>query len=176
MNSAQLILKICLPEDWQLLQNFARQAFVAAFGAQNTPDNMQAYLEKSFSDQQVQNELGDPESAFWMAWYDGQLVGYLKVNFGAAQNERLDWPAMEIERIYVETSFQGLGVAQALLAKARELAKAAGVAIIWLGVWEHNPKAIRFYEKNGFEKFGEHRFFLGNDEQTDWLMKTNLEN
>lgn len=43
-----------------------------------------------------------------------------------------------------------------------------------LGVWEHNHRALRFYEKNGFIAFGTHIFQLGNDQQTDILMKKSV--
>lgn len=175
MNPARLVLKICPPEDWAILQQLALQTFVDTFAEHNAPEPFQAYVDTAFSDRQVQSELANPESAFWMAWYGDQPVGYLKVNFGAAQTEHLGRPAMEIQRIYVVQDFQGTGVAQALLAKARELAAAAGVSMIWLGVWERNPKAVRFYQKNGFRKFGEHRFLMGEEEQTDWLMKIDIE-
>ena len=99
------------------------------------------------------------------------VVGYFKLNWGDAQKDIHDENAVEIERIYVLKEFQRKRIGQQMLAKTIELAKDKGAEYIWLGVWEKNIKAIRFYEKHGFEKFGEHVFMLGNDKQTDHLMK-----
>lgn len=174
MQSDRLQLVQAEPADWQVLQQLARDTFVAAFAAHNTPENLRAYVAKAFNDAQVQAELARTDSEFWLARYDGQLAGYLKINFGDAQNEPMDRPALEIERIYVTEAFQGTGIAQALLVKARERARATGARRIWLGVWERNPKAVRFYQKNGFRQFGEHHFVLGDETQTDWLMAQDL--
>ncbi len=79
--------------------------------------------------------------------------------------------ALEIERIYVLQEFHGQRVGQVLYEKAIELAQERGLDYIWLGVWEKNARALRFYEKNGFEPFDRHIFKLGDDEQTDIMVK-----
>ena len=81
---------------------------------------------------------------------------------------------MEIERIYATRAFQGRGIGKRLMATALEAAQEAGVNWVWLGVWEHNQKAIAFYERQGFEPFGRHSFRLGDDEQTDVMMKKKI--
>jgi hypothetical protein len=112
-------------------------------------------------------ELTDQNSEFYFAELDGKIIGYLKVNVGQSQTEIKDKNALEIERIYVLKEFHGKRVGQILYDKAIQLAKEKSVEYVWLGVWEQNPRAIRFYEKNGFEAFDKHIFKLGNDEQTD---------
>ena len=82
--------------------------------------------------------------------------------------------ALEIERIYVNSEFQGRKIGQLLLSKAISLANEQHLKQIWLGVWEYNPKAIKFYERNGFQEFDKHIFKLGDDEQTDILMRLTL--
>jgi hypothetical protein len=105
---------------------------------------------------------------------DGKTIGYLKVNVGESQTEIKDKNTLEIERIYVLKEFHGKKVGQILYDKAIELAKDKNIENVWLGVWEENPRAIRFYEKNGFVAFDKHIFKLGNDEQTDIMMKLKL--
>jgi ribosomal protein S18 acetylase RimI-like enzyme len=105
---------------------------------------------------------------------DQKEIGYLKVNEGAAQTELKNLQALEIERIYVKKEFQDKKVGQLLFEKALELAKLQGAPYIWLGVWEKNLKAIRFYKRNGFVEFDKHIFKVGTDEQTDLLMKIDL--
>jgi len=157
------------------LQEIGRSTFFEAFSEVNTEQNMGNYLENSFSEQKLENELNNSDSQFYFALVNGNVVGYLKINFGEAQNEKMD-NALEIERIYVLKTFHGKGVAQSLYQKAIDIAYEIRVENIWLGVWEQNYRALRFYEKNGFTTFGKHSFWLGNDEQTDLLMKKELTN
>lgn len=160
--------------DIQTLQELSRQTYFETFAADNTPENMQSYLEASFNEKKLTTEINNPHSAFYFAKIDNKAIGYLKLNFGPAQTELRDTKAIEIERIYVLKDFHGQKVGQVLFDKALEIAREREAEYIWLGVWEKNPKAIRFYEKNGFVPFGSHIFRLGDDEQTDIMMKYTL--
>ena len=132
---------------------------------------MKDYLEKSFSDEKITDELNNKESEFYLAVLDNSVIGYLKLNFGQAQTELWHSNAVEVERIYVLKEFQGRKAGQLLFEKALTIAKEKGAAYVWLGVWEENEKAIQFYRKNGFTEFSRHIFVLGDDRQTDIMMK-----
>ena len=159
------------PDEIDQLQQIGRQTFFETFAADNTAENMKKYLEEGFSLEKLRSELDDPGARFYFARIGSTLAGYLKLNFGQSQTELKDDNALEIERIYVLKAFQGKHVGQCLYEKAIAVAKAANAAYVWLGVWEQNTKAIRFYEKNGFVAFDKHIFRLGADEQTDIMMK-----
>jgi ribosomal protein S18 acetylase RimI-like enzyme len=105
---------------------------------------------------------------------DEKVIGYLKLNMGISQTELKDNDALEIERIYVLKAFQGKKVGQLLFDKAITIAKELQVAYVWLGVWEENKRAIQFYTKNGFVEFDQHVFVLGDEPQTDIMMKLQL--
>jgi ribosomal protein S18 acetylase RimI-like enzyme len=156
------------------LQLISRETFYETFAAMNTPENMAHYLENNLSLESLSNELNDSNSAFYFARIEGAIAGYLKLNFGGAQKELQDPNAVEIERIYVRSAYQGRAVGQALYDLVLEVAKDRSAQYVWLGVWEENARAIRFYEKNGFVPFGTHIFKLGDDPQTDILMKRSL--
>ncbi len=158
----------------ELLQLISRETFYDSFASMNTPENMAQYLEEGFSVEKLTRELNDPNSAFYFAHLEDEVVGYLKLNFGGAQTELQDPNAVEIERIYVRRAFQGRSVGQALYDHALALARSRQARFVWLGVWEKNDRAIRFYERNGFVPFGTHVFMLGDDAQTDMLMKRSL--
>lgn len=113
-------------------------------------------------------------SQFYFASLSNNILGYLKVNFGTAQTELEDVNALEIERIYVLKEFHGKQIGQLLYQKAIEIAKERDLNYVWLGVWENNQRAIRFYLKNGFVEFNRHLFKLGDEEQIDIMMKLNL--
>lgn len=156
------------------VQQIGRQTFFETFSSANTEADMAKYLAEKFSEDQLTKELCDGNSEFYLAILKDEVVGYLKVNFSASQTEIKDENALEIERIYVLKVFHGKAVGQKLYQKALEIARQRNLKYIWLGVWEENPRAIRFYEKNGFTVFDKHIFRLGEDEQTDLLMKLQL--
>jgi len=156
------------------LQQIGRETFYETFAASNTKENVKKYLEEGFSTEKLTGELNDPGSEFYFAILDGEVIGYLKVNSDGSQTELNDKQALEIERIYVLQQYHGQKVGQLLYEKAMQLAIEKEAAYVWLGVWEENPRAIRFYQKNGFVEFDKHIFKLGADEQTDIMMKKSL--
>lgn len=160
--------------DIEQLQIIGRQTFLETFADGNTEENMQKYLEEGFTVNKLTSELTNPNSEFYFALFDNKVIGYLKINFGQAQTELKDQKALEIERIYVLKEFHGKKVGQILYDAAFDIAKQASANYLWLGVWEENSRAINFYKKNGFVEFDKHIFKLGNDEQTDLMMKLQL--
>ena len=161
--------------DIEQLQIIGRQTFFETFADGNTEENMQKYLEEGFTVDKLTLELTNPNSEFYFALFDNKVIGYLKINFGQAQTELKDQKALEIERIYVLKEFHGKKVGQILYDTAFNIAKQASADYLWLGVWEENPRAINFYKKNGFVEFDKHIFKLGTDEQTDIMMKLQLD-
>ena len=161
-------------QDVKKLKEIGKLTFAETFSSENSEGNMKEYLENGFSTEKLTAELTDPNADFYFAQVDGKIIGYLKVNVGQSQTEIKDKNGLEIERIYVLKEFHGKKVGQSLYDKAIELAKEKNVEYVWLGVWEQNLRAIRFYEKNGFVAFDKHIFKLGDDEQTDIMMKLNL--
>lgn len=153
-----------------------KKTFFETFAEKNTKENMQKYLEEGFTFEKLTSELLSPNSKFYFASFENKVIGYLKLNFGQSQTELKDDKALEIERIYVLNEYHGKKVGQILYDKAIEIAKHKKADYIWLGVWEENPRAINFYKKNGFEEFDKHIFKLGEDEQTDIMMKLKLTN
>lgn len=160
--------------DMGLLQKIGRETFFETFSSSNTEENMKKYLNEGFSVKKLMGELNNENSEFYFAIFDNKMVGYLKINFGASQTELKDRNTLEIERVYVLREFHGKKAGQALCEKAIEIATVKNVGYVWLGVWEQNPRAISFYKKNGFAEFDRHIFKLGDDEQTDIMMKRKL--
>jgi ribosomal protein S18 acetylase RimI-like enzyme len=160
--------------DLELLQKIGRQTFSETFAASNSLENMTKYLAEGFSSEKLLGELTNINAAFYIAKNEMEVVGYLKLNFGQSQTELKDSKALEIERIYVLQEFQGKNIGQLLYEKAIQVATEKNAEYVWLGVWEENNKAINFYKKNGFVAFDKHIFKLGDDEQTDIMMKLTL--
>jgi ribosomal protein S18 acetylase RimI-like enzyme len=162
-------------DNYKTLQLIGQETFYETFASDNSEEDMQKYLSESFSDNKVKEELSNKDSLFFIAWEDNDPIGYLKVNVGNAQTELQDPLALEIERIYVKATHHGKRIGQLLYDQAIEIAQQTNKKSIWLGVWEKNPKAIRFYEKNGFVAFDKHIFKMGADEQTDIMMRKTLQ-
>jgi ribosomal protein S18 acetylase RimI-like enzyme len=160
--------------DLEALQSISTQTFRETFQEVNTEEDMQIYLDGAFNYDKLKEEINNDHSAFYFATDTMNVLGYLKINFGQAQTEKKDNNAVEIERIYVLKAYQGKQVGQLLFKHALQVARERNVHYLWLGVWEENTKAINFYKKNGLVPFDKHIFRLGNDEQTDIMMKLTL--
>ncbi|WP_114820155.1 GNAT family N-acetyltransferase [Chryseobacterium sp. KLBC 52] len=172
---SSIIINTSSEKDLEILQNIGIQTFTETFAEDNTEEAMKKYLEESFNTEKIKSELNNPGSFFYIAWEEDNPVGYLKVNAGKAQTELQDESSLEIERIYVKKSHHGKKVGQLLYNQSLETAKQLGKSYLWLGVWERNLRALQFYKKNGFVEFDKHIFRLGEEEQTDLMMKKILD-
>lgn len=161
-------------EDVAVLSLLSEKTFRETFEKENTPEDMENYVAKAFNREEILKELSNKDSFFFLYSEDGEALGYSKLNLAPAQTESGFENSLELQRIYVLSKAKGKGIGTALLNHALDFAKVMGVDYAWLGVWEHNQKAIKFYKKMGFEKFSEHIFLLGQDEQTDYLYRIDV--
>jgi len=169
-----LAFKKCVVQDLDMLTEISRTTFIDAFEKDNKPLDFNNYMDAAFSKETIKAELLNPNSSFYFTYLNQELAGYFKLNKAEAQNEILDQSSIELERIYVLNKFQGLGIGKRMLNEIIAISKVKQLHYLWLGVWELNANAIRFYERHGFKKFGKHPYYIGKDKQTDWLMKLQL--
>lgn len=166
-------VRTCNQQDIDTLVSLAIKTFRDTFDEFNTPGNMLLYINKTFTRKNIEQEMKEPGTVFFLAFDSRRAAGYAKIRT-SEKPAALDTPAIEIERLYAHREYLGKRVGHMLMQTCLAFAKKKGYETLWLGVWEKNSRAISFYEKNGFEKFGQHTFMLGNDAQTDWLMKKEL--
>ena len=169
-----LTFKQCTIHDLDALISISRDTFIEAFEKDNNPDDFEKYIAEAFSVDSIKDQLLNPESAFYFAFDNKSLVGYIKLNQGKAQTEEFTDNCIELERIYVDAKSQNKGFGKSLIDHAIKIAKEHNHDYIWLGVWQKNEGAVRFYERYGFEKFGTHPYYIGKDKQIDWLMRLDL--
>ena len=165
-----LTIRTATIADAGLIADMSRQTFYETFSGENTKEDMDKFMNEQFSREKLVAEVGEPGNVFFLV-YDGDLVaGYAKMREGEERPEFGGKTAIEIARIYASAAFIGKGAGSKLMQHCIDKARELGGDIIWLGVWEKNERAILFYNRWGFKKFGTHDFVLGNDVQTDWLM------
>ena len=164
----------CTAADVDTLRDLSIKTYYETFISLSTPEDMDAYLAAAYNRDKLLGELTDKKSLFFFLYADETLAGYLKLNEAPSQSDINDPSSLEIERIYVVSGFQGAGLGRYLMEQALHIAAERGKSYAWLGVWEKNEKALRFYRKNGFRPVGTHSFFMGDDEQTDYIMRREL--
>ena len=167
-------IQLVRPSDTDELLSLSRKTFYDAFEHVNNPEDFEAYTSAAFTRDQLLSEIENPNSAFYFAIIDDKKVGYIKLNYASAQAEFQDESCVEVSRLYVLADQQGKQIGKQLIDFAVSKAIESNLEYIWVGAWEHNYNAIRFYEREGFVKFSTHAFWVGNDKQTDWLMKKEL--
>jgi ribosomal protein S18 acetylase RimI-like enzyme len=168
--------------DAEVISKLSTETFFETYSWYNTPENMLEYTQINFSVEQTKKDFTETNTHFFLACLSNEIIGYVKLRVFVPKEFLLEKPPeelagkrhIEIERIYVQKKYQDKKAGFALIKKCIDFAKEKNFEIIWLGVWEQNLRALNFYSRVGFVKFGTHTFQLGNDAQKDHLMKLNL--
>lgn len=171
----QLELKPVPSDDLDRLRRISIETFTEAFAPVNTQANMNAYVSAAFNSEKLARELSNPDSRFFYCHHNTDVIGYMKLNFAPAQTDLNDPSSLELERIYVLREHQNKKAGMFMIGEAMAFARQNKLSYIWLGVWDQNHHAIRFYERNGFVRVSEHPFMLGDERQTDIIMKLQLD-
>lgn len=172
----QISIRDATLADAEPLTDLAYTTFWDAFAAhpKNAPDDLADYMAKAFNIEQIARELADDKSIFLIAEIGGAMAGYSKLVVDYIEPGVIATRPIELNRMYSQKEYYGQGVGQTLMDVCLDRARKLDRDVMWLGVWEYNPRAQRFYEKNGFRVVGKHVFQLGSDPQTDLLMQKEL--
>lgn len=168
--SPAITTRVAGVDDAALLTELARSSFIDTFESGNTPENMRLYLASAFGESIQRSELSDSRHTVFLAERNGEIVGYAMLRNGPAPECVKDPDAIEIVRLYSVKHHIGAGIGATLMQRCLDEAARLGKSSVWLGVWEHNPRAIAFYRRWDFSDVGAHTFQLGNDRQTDRVM------
>jgi len=169
-----ITIEECSLKDINKLNEIGKKTFYETFIHGTPAEDMEKYLRDNFTYNQLELEIKNKNSRFYKVENDDKIIAYLKLNFSIIPENNGFEEALEIQRIYIDKAYKGKGIGKRLIEKAVEIAKSKDLKYIWLGVWEKNSDAIKFYEKLGFNKYGTHIFKVGEDAQTDNLMKLQL--
>lgn len=174
--SDNLKIRFGAPADTETLARIAWKSFYDAFAdhPKNAPDDLDAYMNEAFAPETIAAELADPEVVYFIAEIAGEIVGYAKLKRNSREACTAGANPIELCRLYSLSEYIGKGIGKALMLHSLDFARAENHDFMWLGVWEYNFRAQKFYEKFGFERCGEHVFQLGKDPQTDWIMQKKI--
>lgn len=168
MDEHKITVRRAIAADAALIADLSRTTFYQAFAKDNTESDMELFMNEQFTKEALMQEVAEENGIFLLAYDGEEAVGYARIR---VENKLKQEAAIEVARIYALDTAIGKGVGKALMETCLHIAKDMQMKAVWLGVWEKNERAIAFYEKWGFVKFGEHKFLLGTDLQTDCLMK-----
>ncbi len=166
----ETIIRRAVADDAAALAALAERTFIDAFGARNRPEDLALHCAASYGEAIQRGEILDDALATFVAEGSGGFSGYLQLAWGTPPPDIVSARPVEIRRFYVDAPWHGRGLAQALMATAVEFAATRDADLLWLGVWEENPRGIAFYRKCGFAVVGSHVFLVGSDPQRDLLM------
>ena len=162
------------PDELGALRDFAEHTFRVAWQHDNEPGHFEAYCRTAFTTEKLLAEMTAPGAEFYFVRRNGKRVAYLKLKLHCTPADWQEGPALQLERIYVAPDEQGTGLGSHLLAFTETRARATGAAWVWLSVWQKAPRSVAFYQKNGYEIFGVETFWIGDDPQSDWLMRKKM--
>lgn len=170
----EIILREGKITDNELIAKLAADTFTESFAAQNTAEDLALYIQQNYTPENLALELTNPDMLYFIALEENEAIGFVKLRTNEDLIELKGKKSIEIQQIYVLQSHHKRKVGAMLMQKSIEIAISLEMEVIWLGVWEHNHKALEFYQKWGFERFGTHNFVLGNDVQNDYLLSKSL--
>lgn len=165
-----MIIRIATPADAATLAAISLRTFVDTFAPHNSASDMDSYTSVAFTEEKQRREIDTEGVVTLLGEEDGDAIAYAQVRRtpGSPHGD------VELARFYVDQPHHGRGIAQMLMDAVEQHANALGGTRLWLGVWEHNRRAIAFYRKRGFVQCGAQPFLLGTDLQTDWVMNRTL--
>ncbi len=164
--------------DAAALAALGARTFHETFADSHDAGHMAVYLAEAFAPARIAAEIADPAVVYLAAWLAGgrqgepaEAVGYAKLETGEPPGCVGGPRPIELVRLYVDAALHGRGVAAALMAACFEGARRLGRETIWLGVWDRNPRARRFYEKWGFREVGVKPFQFAGEMMEDLVME-----
>ncbi len=164
-------IRFGVQKDASELTALCRETFYCKWQSNNTEEDLTCYMNEFFNIEKIEKELTDPTINYLLAFYHAQLIGYIKLNRNSAEGDLENLKPIEIQRMYVLEQFIGNGIGREMMNCALEFAVKEKFEVIWLGAWEKNSGALKFYKRFGFDVYGEHQFILGADVTTDLLLK-----
>ena len=172
--AGQIEIRRAVPSDAGLISLLGAVTFYEAYFEQDEPDSLADYIHEAFAPNKIRAEIEGADAEFFIIFRNGRAVGYAKLRTGSKADGIESENSVELQRIYVVERVFGKGVGERLLRHCLETARARGFETLWLGVWEENRRAQRFYEKHGFRRVGTLTFPYGDTVGINHVMEKSL--
>jgi diamine N-acetyltransferase len=174
-NSSHIFIRAAIPSDASSIAHIGRTVFHTTFAHTCSKKDMDDFLDSTYTTDIILRELHDPNRRFLVSILDDRVVAFSQLTMNTDESSVEQYAKrVELQRIYVDNNLHGKGAAGVLMEHTLELARSLGYEHVWLGVWENNVRAFRFYQKFGFTQVGQHTFMVGEDKQTDWIVVKKL--
>lgn len=160
--------------DLDILLELGKATFYSAFAEHNTVEDMSVYMAEAFTPEIIAADFHNNNILFLIAEIDNDPIGYVKLSWDQRGDYLTGTNPIRLERLYLLDQCIGKGLGGILMTAIIDEARRRGHDTIWLGVWEHNERAIKFYDKWGFKKVGSYVFVLGKDVQNDFVLELEL--
>ncbi len=164
MESSESVIRFAETDDLKLLVALGMTTCYEAYFELDPPRDLAEYCVRSFNEERLKNEFEDANSTFLIAELGERAVGYAKLREGKKIACMAGKNAVEVQRIYVLERLKGRRIGEKLINRCFEIAKERGFETVWLGVWDKNVAAQKFYEKIGMTKAGWTDFSDGKNE------------
>jgi diamine N-acetyltransferase len=146
----------------EAISAIGKKTFLNAFGHLfNSSAELFEYLNRTYDVNKLTKSIRKENNIYLLAWHDGEPIGFAKLKRHSLNDLIEPGAQMELQKIYVLKEFQRSGVCSALLKEVQGLARQEWPDYLWLSTYIANEKAIRLYERNGFQKIGRHYFSIG---------------
>jgi len=176
MNKVPIYTSLAEPGQAGLIADLARKTFLETYGETGNSENLQLYVDAHFTEENIRNELSNPDFRFFIAWINHNAVGFTKIRKDRSPKGITGKNCLEIQRIYVLQEYQGFSVGKELIGLIKKIALEENSQVIWLQVWQKNVKAIQFYQKSGFVVYETCSFDFGKEIHQDFLLRFDLYN
>ncbi|HEY0459435.1 MAG TPA: GNAT family N-acetyltransferase [Pyrinomonadaceae bacterium] len=170
-SAGNIEIRAATRRDAKLISVLGTTTFYEAYFEQDTPPDLADYIHDAFNLEKILSEIEDPHAEFFIIFLDGRAVGYAKLRTGSKADDVKTENSIEMQRIYMVERVFGKGIGEILLNHCRQTAKERGFQTIWLGVWEENRRAQRFYEKHGFRRVGTLTFTYGDSVGINFVLE-----
>lgn len=177
-------------EEIEALVQLGRATFPDACPAFLSDDDVQAFMDATFTPEQVASWVNSDDAALIVAERvaSGQLLGYVLVerDLPDGANELVTDPRPRclesysqaelgyVCKLYLLPSVRGGGIAGALMDQAKKAAANWGVKTMWLATHETNRRAQKLYKRYGFKNAGKRSFKVGSATCRDVVMVASL--
>jgi ribosomal protein S18 acetylase RimI-like enzyme len=167
--------RYAVPSDALRLSILFQTVYITTYGFEGVSNEYASFISKRFAPQYIENTITNGQDSIIVATLNENLVGVAEIDFNRpCPIGNVEEP--ELGKLYVLDAFFGRGIGYNLMNEVEKTARANGHKQVWLEVWDENPRAIAFYERQGYQAIGTVPFPMDDNTYTNIVMIKTLDN